>query len=302
MSDAVFHPLGLGAHIDPATPRGYYVDLRPKAASPLWPPPWLAAPAGHFAIAVAQWGLACHERAVAGEGERWFDGAVAAAERLVADQQPDGRWLERRPYPHTFPVRPPWPSAMAQGEAASLLVRVHARTGDERFAAAARRALRSYDVRSADGGVQARLGDGPFYEEYPTRPPSFVLNGALFALFGAYDVAAGLDDLAAQRTFAEGVEALAANLGRWDTGRWSRYDLFPHPVVNLATPRYHQLHVAQLRALQLLAPDARVDAVADRFERYAESPLRRGEALARKVAFRLLVRKPLRQQRLPLAG
>ena len=191
---------------------------------------------------------------------------------------------------------------MAQGEAASLLVRVHARTGDERFAAAARRALRPYDVLSADGGVQARLGDGPFYEEYPTRPPSFVLNGGLFALFGAYDVAAGLDDLAAQRTFAEGVEALAANLGRWDTGRWSRYDLFPHPVVNLATPRYHQLHVAQLRALQLLAPDARIDAVADRFERYAESPLKRGEALARKVAFRLLVRKPLRHRRRPLPG
>ena len=167
-----------------------------------------------------------------------------------------------------------------------------------------RRAARSARTTSSAPTAACRRGsaDGPFYEEYPTRPPSFVLNGGLFALFGAYDVAAGLDDLAAQRTFAEGVEALAANLGRWDTGRWSRYDLFPHPVVNLATPRYHQLHVAQLRALQLLAPDARIDAVADRFERYAESPLKRGEALARKVAFRLLVRKPLRHRRRPLPG
>ncbi len=302
MSDAVFHPLGLGAHIDPASPLGYYVDLRAKAESPAWPPPWIDAPAGHVAIAVAQWGLACHERVVAGEGEGWLEGAVAAGERLVADQLPDGRWLDPRPYPHTFPVQAPWPSAMAQGEAASLLVRLFAKTGEERFADAALRALRPYGIPTEQGGVQASLGDGPFFEEYPTRPGSYVLNGGIFALFGAHDVAAGLGDGGARATFDEGVATLAANLGRWDTGRWSRYDLFPHPVVNLATLGYHRLHVAQLRGLQLLAPAAGFDAVADRFERYAESRARRGEALARKIVFRLVVRRPLRRRGRPLAG
>jgi hypothetical protein len=191
---------------------------------------------------------------------------------------------------------------MAQGEGASLLVRLFARTGDDRFAETALRALRPFSVPTEQGGVLARLGDGPFFEEYPTRPGSFVLNGGIFALFGAHDVAAGLGDEAARQTFQDGIGALAGNLGRWDTGRWSRYDLFPHPVVNLATLGYHRLHVAQLRALHLLAPEAGLAVSADRFERYAESPVKRAEALARKVVFRLLVRRPIRRRRLPLAA
>jgi heparosan-N-sulfate-glucuronate 5-epimerase len=301
LSDAVFHRLGLGAHIDPASPLGYYIDLRAKAESPAWPPPWLDAPAGHVAIAVAQWGLACHERLVAGEGEAWLEGAVAAGDWLVDHQQQDGRWLDPRPYPHTFPVQAPWPSAMAQGESASLLVRLSARTGEERFADAARRALLPFGVPTEQGGVLARLSDGPFFEEYPTRPGSYVLNGGIFALFGAYDVAVGLGDAAARETFDAGAATLVGNLGRWDTGRWSRYDLFPHPIVNLATLGYHRLHIAQLRALQLLSSAAIFDVVADRFERYAESRVKRAEALARKIGFRLLVRRPLRRRGQPLA-
>lgn len=302
LSDAVFHPLGLGSHIDPGHPLGYYIDLRAKAERPTWPPPWLDAPAGHVAIAVAQWGLACHERLVSGEGDAWLGGAIAAGERLVADQQPDGRWLDPRPYPHTFRVQAPWPSAMGQGEGASLLVRLFAKTGDERFADAARRALRPFGVPTDEGGVLARLGEGPFFEEYPTRPGSFVLNGGIFALFGAYDVAVGLGDGAARQTFDDGVETLAVNLSRWDTGRWSRYDLFPHPVAHVATLGYHRLHVGQLRALQLLSPGSALDGVADRFERYADSRVNRAEALARKIVFRLLVRKPVRGRPRTLAG
>jgi heparosan-N-sulfate-glucuronate 5-epimerase len=300
LSDAVFHPLGLGAHIDPAHPLGYYIDLRAKAEAPVWPPPWLAAPAGHAAIAVAQWGLACHERLVGGEGDHWLEGAAAAGTWLVEQQDAGGRWLEPRPYPHTYRVQAPWPSAMAQGEGASLLVRLHTKTGEERFAEAAVRALGSYGVPTEAGGVRAELEGGRFFEEYPTRPGSYVLNGGIFALFGAYDVAASLGDEGARQTFAEGVATLAANIGRWDTGRWSRYDLYPHPLVHVATLGYHRLHVAQLRALHLLAPDHRLDAVADRFDAYARSRVKRAEALARKVAFRLVVRRPLRRAVHPL--
>lgn len=300
MSDAVFHPLGLGAHIDPARPRGYYIDLRAKADDAAWPPTWFEAPAGHIAIAVAQWGLACHERFVSGEGERWLEGALAAGRELLETQEPDGRWLDPRPYPHTLRMPPHWPSAMAQGQAASLLVRLQAKTDDGRFREGAVGALRPFAVPADQGGVLARLGEGPFFEEYPTQPPSYVLNGGIFALFGAHDVAAGLGDDEAARTFADGVRALGANIGRWDTGRWSRYDLYPHPVVNVATLGYHRLHIAQLRALHLLNPELRLDDIAERFERYERSRLRRAEALARKVVFRLVVRRPIRHRARPL--
>ena len=112
-------------------------------------------------------------------------------------------------------------------------------------------------VESRVGGCMSPLGGRPFPEEYPTQPPSFVLNGGIFALWGLRDVAVALGDEQAARDFAAGAETLAQNLDRWDTGRWSRYDLFPHPVANPASSFYHDLHVKQLRAMALLHPDVR---------------------------------------------
>ncbi len=80
------------------------------------------------------------------------------------------------------------------GRGRELLVRLYIRTGDERFAEGAARALRPMRVPVAQGGVLATLDGGPFYEEYPTDPLSHVLNGAIFSLWGLRDVGIGLGD------------------------------------------------------------------------------------------------------------
>ena len=36
--------------------------------------------------------------------------------------------------------------------------------------------------------------------------------------------------------FVDATETLAAHVDRWDTRFWSRYDLYPHPIVNVASP------------------------------------------------------------------
>ena len=141
---------------------------------------------------------------------------------------------------------------MAQGEAASLLVRIYLETGDERFAVSARRALLPLCVDSLEGGVRAALGKGSFPEEYPTQPPSCVLNGGIFALWGLYDVGVALDHASARVAFRQAVDTLAENLYRWDVGYWSRYDLFPHATTNIASSFYHDLHINQLRAMHRL--------------------------------------------------
>ena len=86
-----------------------------------------------------------------------------------------------------------------------------------------------------------------FPEEFPTDPPSLVLNGGIFALWGDYDIWIGLGDADARKRFEDGVETLARNVHRWDTGYWSRYDLYPHRIVNLASPWYHTLHICQIK-------------------------------------------------------
>jgi hypothetical protein len=290
--------LARGRHVDPAGVRGYPIDFSAKAIDTRLLPGFVHHPGEPLWVAHAQRALGSYERYLAGDGEEWLDAARRAADLLVEQQADDGGWVQALPYPHTYVLRPPWVSAMAQGEGASLLVRVHRETGEGRYAEAALRALDPMRRPSGDGGASAELGGHWFPEEYPTDPPSFVLNGAVFALWGLRDVAVGLDDGDATRDFEAGVDALAANIDRWDTGSWSRYDLHPHRVTNVASRAYHELHVTQLEAMHELAPRPELSAAAARFATYEESRARRVGALARKALFRAAEPRSARVARL----
>ena len=96
----------------------------------------------------------------------------------------------------------PWLSAMAQGQCSSLLVRLSLETGCRGASGVREAGPRPLHLPSARGGVAATLAGGPFLEEYPTNPPSFVLNGAIFAAWGVRDVAVGLGDAEAESLFS----------------------------------------------------------------------------------------------------
>ena len=286
--------------MEPGQVRGYPIDLRSKAPAPRWPPHWLEVPGSHRFIRVAQWGLGAYERYLAGEGEQWLAVLEPAVEYLLSHQVGSGRqegaWLEPLPSRYTFPISGHWPSAMAQGECASLLVRVHLETGNEQLAEAATRALLPLSVPSAEGGVEAVLRGHSFPEEYPTARPSFVLNGAMFALWGVHDVWRGLGDETAGKRFRAGADMLVEALPLWDLGYWSRYDLYPHrgpgnliAPGNVASLSYHRLHLNQLRAFHRLEPRPQLAAMADRFEAYLGRSVNLGRAYARKALFRLIV-------------
>ena len=283
----------IGAHVEDGAVRGYHIDMRVKAQRPEWPEAWPWAPGEQSWIALAQLGLGAHERWIAGEGEEWLATARGVADMMCDNQVQgggrDGAWEHRFDLPHTYELRAPWISAMAQGEGTSLLVRLHAATGEERYAEAAIRALRPLAVPSDEGGTAAKLDGRPFPQEYPTSPASFVLNGGIFAMWGWFDVAIGLGDAGARSAFDDAVETLALNLRRWDTGWWSLYDLYPHRRPNPASFAYHELHIAQLQAMHRVAPRPELAQTAERWARYERAPLTRARAFATKAAFRLAV-------------
>ncbi len=280
--------LPVGPHIDPSTVAGFPIDMRVKARSVHWPQLALVS-SGALHVGVAQYGLGCFERWLAGEGLQWLEAALAAGRHLVSIQESDGSWLQNQAFPHTFPVSPPWCSGITQGEGASLLVRLHLETNEPELAESARRAVYPLTVPQAVGGVQGELSGLPWPEEYPTEPQSHVLNGAIFALWGMRDVAVGLNDSDVGRQFEQGVTTLAANLHRYDTGYWSLYSLFPHPVPNPASSFYHALHVSQLTAMQELAPRPEFDELRIRWKSYSDSRRCQVRAFAAKATFRLLV-------------
>ncbi len=283
----------VGSRVKPGEVAGYYIDFRFKAEEPSWPPDWLETPEKQLHVATAQWALGAYERYLHGEGDAWLSAAIGAADHLVAVQTRsgpmEGGWPHGHPMPHTYRLDPPWLSSMAQGEAASLLVRIHKETGEGRYAEAAELALLPLRRPVSEGGVLADLDGGPFFEEYPTERSSYVLNGGIYTIWGCYDVGVGLGSAEATSDWERSVDTLASNLNRWDTGFWSLYDLYPHPVPNIASSAYHALHIAQLKAMQLISPRPEFVDTAERFGEYFESRRNHRRAFVRKAAFRLAV-------------
>lgn len=150
---------------------------------------------------------------------------------------------------------PGWYSAMAQGQAMSTLVRAYHLTKDPAYLSAALKATAPFNLPSEQRGVRATFMDKhEWYEEYPTTPSSFVLNGFMYALIGLYDLqeTAGAAGAEARRLYQRGLASLKALLPLFDTGSGSVYDL-RHVVLgtapNLARWDYHTTHINQLQLL-----------------------------------------------------
>jgi hypothetical protein len=287
-----------GRHVDHETLGGYPIDFRAKANQLKMYPGFHERPGSELWVGAIQRGLGCYERFLSGEGDEWLEAARETADLLVRAQREDGSWVHTFDYPHTFALSPPWTSGMAQGEGASLLVRLHEQTGEERYTEAALRAVERLYVPTSDGGAAAELNGMLVPEEYPTRPRSLVLNGLLFGLWGLRDVAVATGDTRARAAFDDGVAAVIGSIGHWDTGRWSRYDLYPHRVTNVASVAYHHLHITQLDATGRLARRPELVAVAWRWAGYADRRENEALAFARKALFRLAEPRNARVARL----
>ena len=185
--------------------------------------------------------------------------AVTAGEWLCKHQDPvTGKWS----YDFDFPVpgigsilTAPWSSAMAQGLAMSLLTRLYRTTSRDAYLAHASAACLPLELDVGEGGLRADFFGHPFLEEYPTDPPSFVLNGFMFTLLGLHDLST-CDDTVAP-LFATGMRTLVHALPFYDTTRISAYHLGhitspPRRVHTDAT--YHLIHIKQLMALNSIWP------------------------------------------------
>lgn len=194
-------------------------------------------------------------------------------------------------------IKAPFISAMGQGQGISLLVRAHKIVGDDRYLDMARTALEPFFHGLEEGGVTAHLPEGVYFEEYPCRPYSHILNGHIFALWGVHDFGVYTEDTDIRQLAQAGAETLAKLLPRYDVGYWSRYGLYPHPRPNVASPFYHELHIAQLRALHALYGNALFAEYADRWERQFASWPNFVRAVSAKVRFKTWVKATKRRLR-----
>jgi heparosan-N-sulfate-glucuronate 5-epimerase len=256
---------------------GYFVDFREKTSAPGARDPESLQP-----VSLAQLALGWWERHLDGDtraGSR-FD---ALAELLARQGLPQGAEL-RWPYTVAIPkygLGSGWCSAMAQGQIASVFVRQFLRTGDGQWADRGRAALRPLVFESE---LVSQTSAGRVFEEAPSDPPSHILNGWIYALWGLWDAAVALQDGDAEKAFTAGVAALRTMLPAYDVGWWTRYSLYPHLLKDLAKPFYHRIHVLQLEMTARATGHSDIAATAERWRGYDRAP-NRIAAVAQKGAF-----------------
>jgi heparosan-N-sulfate-glucuronate 5-epimerase len=256
---------------------GYFVDFCEKTLAAGARDPDSLQP-----VSLAQLALGWWERHLEGDSQAG-DRFEAIAELLARQAVPVGAEL-RWPFTVAVPkynLTPGWCSAMAQGQVASVFVRQHIRTGADLWGDRALGALRPL-VRESE--LVSQTPDGRILEEAPTDPPSHILNGWIYALWGLWDGAVGLQDADSAGAFASGVATLRAMLPSYDIGWWTRYSLYPHVVTDLAKPFYHRIHVLQLEVTARATEHSDIVATAERWRSYDRAP-NRVAAVAQKGAF-----------------
>lgn len=241
-------------------------------------------------VTIAQYGLQEWSKYVRTDKPGHLHTAVVQAGWLVANQhRAAGTWT----YSYDFAVggmdetmHAPWSSAMAQGQAMSLLTRIaSAYPKHPAYLAAARRAYRPLWKDVDDGGLADTFRGHTIYEEYPTKPGSFALNGFQFTLIGLHDLASTGFEVA-QTLFDRGFHSMTATLHLYDAGDTTAYHLgylTKPPRKVWSADRYHRIHVQLLGVLNTIRPNGTVRYWHDRWATYP--PMTSGKPVARDDGF-----------------
>lgn len=243
-------------------------------------------------IAIAQYGLGNYNRWLESKDDSRWQRFLKIADWLVANLEENAGgykvWMHHFDFEYRTPLRAPWYSGLAQGQGISVLARAHQATGDAKYLDAARAAFQCMLAHVDVGGVIYPDEHGRrWIEEYIVSPPTHILNGFFWALWGVYDLALLTNDKVAWQVWEESLETLRANLHVYDTGYWSLYEQSGTRMKMMASPFYHRLHIVQLQVMAKLTDEAVFQEYADRWQGYMENRLNRGRALVYKSVFKL---------------
>jgi hypothetical protein len=173
-------------------------------------------------------------------------------------------------------VKAPWVSAMAQGQALSVLLRAHQITGEDIYIDTARLGLNAFNYNIRNGGVKRLDEKSVFYEEVPSEQNVHILNGFIYSMLGIYDFYRVTREKEALALFNAGIHTLINNLNRYDTGYWSKYSFYKvrdlaHMTDPLANMHYHNVHISQLKVLHAITGE---DTFIDYAHRWSEYQLK----------------------------
>jgi hypothetical protein len=221
----------------------------------------------YYPISIGQFALAEYHEYLNYSNKESFDSFMNMAEWLFENQNQDGYWYSNTDM-SKFQLKSPWISAMAQGRCISVLIRAYGETNDSKYLDACTKAIRTFDPDLSPSKMVTVLSKTEyFFQEYPGEVDSFVLNGAVFALWGIIDFYKVTGDEYALSLFDKGVNGVISKLESYDLGYWSCYDLYhlksKHSIVNTCTAHYQNIHIKQMEVMYKLTKRIEFKAVYD---------------------------------------
>ncbi|WP_396278353.1 D-glucuronyl C5-epimerase family protein [Glutamicibacter creatinolyticus] len=201
------------------------------------------------------------EKVVRSTVERWMNYAVSSR---------GAKFL-----PYSFPwhggkQKPPWYSAMAQGQVLSALSRIYELFPEYQFKNFADEIFQSFELLPDDESSLPWIVDIDsngylWLEEYPNiTQGKFVINGHLFAVWGLYDYWRVFGNVRAYELANAAMETTKKYIFASRNPGWSsHYDLSEFLLIR----NYHQTHISQLEMTYNITGNPFFLRVADLFER-----------------------------------
>jgi len=244
-------------------------------------------------IAIAQWGLGNYNLWRKTNENMYYDKFVKSSEWLLDNLTVNafGRyvWMHHFDWEYRDTLISPWYSGLAQGQGLSVLVRAHMVLKDKKYLIAANAVYESFNFSIENGGVTYIDSNGEkWIEEYIVHPPTHILNGFIWGLWGVYDYAVHYKNDNAFSLFNEFNMTIRNNLKSYDIHYWSLYEHSGTLLKMVASSFYHKLHVTQLYVMYKLTGDLVYKKYGKKWELYSENRLFKIISLIHKIFFKLL--------------
>jgi hypothetical protein len=197
-------------------------------------------------------------------------------------------WNHNFDYEYKQKLKAPWYSGLAQGLGISVLLRAYSETNQQRFKDCYKKAWLSFNKETKDGGViYIDKNNNQWIEEYIVSPPTHILNGFIWALWGVYDAWKIDNNHEAKILFKKCINTLILNISSYDSNYWSYYEKSNTFLPMLASPFYHKLHIIQLKILGKISNEIIFTNTALKWEKYNKSFYKRNKALVGKGLFKV---------------
>jgi len=229
-------------------------------------------------VAIFQYGLGAYDLYLKTNEDKYLRKFSQSVKWAMEHLDDNGRWSN---FYYVYPDNPY--GAMAQGEGTSLLLRAYISSKEERYLEAAKKAI-DYMLKPLEkGGTTLFDEENIIFAEYTHLP--IVMNGWIFAWWGLYDYVLAIHDNGYYKKILDiSSRSLERYLPKFKAKYWSKYDLGG----KIASPFYHNLHVAQMQAMYQLTGREIYNEYAIRWEQQQHNLFCKSLAFIKKAAQKLM--------------